>query len=80
MGKCTNKRQFVTEKLLDQMSLKNFFDVIVGACDDIPLKPKPDMVLLAMDLFNKKNKSFFMIGDTSNDICLLYTSPSPRDS
>ena len=68
MGICTNKRQFVTEKLLDQMSLKDFFGVIVGACDDIPLKPKPDMVLLAMDQFGTTNRSFYMVGDTSNDI------------
>ena len=29
MGICTNKRQFVTEKLIKQMSLDKFFDVII---------------------------------------------------
>ena len=31
MGICTNKRQLVTEKLIKQMSLDKFFDVIIGA-------------------------------------------------
>ena len=68
MGICTNKRQFVTEKLIEQMNLQKFFSVIVGARDNIPLKPMPDMVLLAMQEFKSTDTSFFMVGDTSNDI------------
>ena len=68
MGICTNKRQFVTEKLIQKMNLNKFFTTIVGARDNIPLKPKPDMLLLAMESFKTKNKIFYMVGDTSNDI------------
>ena len=68
MGICTNKRQFVTEKLIEEMSLKKFFTSVVGARDNIPLKPKPNMLLLAMKGFNTTNKIFYMVGDTSNDI------------
>ncbi|MDA0763225.1 MAG: HAD-IA family hydrolase [Proteobacteria bacterium] len=68
MGICTNKRQLVTEKLIKLMNLEKYFSVIIGARDDIPLKPKPDMVCLAIKEFNLVNKSFFMVGDTSNDI------------
>ena len=68
MGVCTNKRQFVTEKLIEQMSLKKFFTTVVGARDNIPLKPEPNMLLLAMEEFKTTNKSFYMVGDTSNDI------------
>jgi len=68
MGICTNKRQFVTEKLIEQMNLHKFFSVIVGARDNIPLKPLPDMVLLAMQEFKSTDTLFFMVGDTSNDI------------
>jgi len=68
MGICTNKRQFVTEKLIEQMNLQKFFSVIVGARDNIPLKPLPDMVFLAMQEFKSTDTSFFMVGDTSNDI------------
>ena len=68
MGICTNKRQFVTEKLIKQMSLDNFFDVIVGAQDHVPLKPKPDMIQLAINQFNPIEDTFFMVGDTANDV------------
>ena len=68
MGICTNKRQFVTEKLIKQMSLDKFFKVIIGAQDNIPLKPNPDMILLTIDQFKSNDGTFFMVGDTSNDI------------
>ena len=68
MGICTNKRQFVTEKLIKQMNLDKFFDVIIGAKDNIPLKPKPDMIQITINQFNSIKGSFFMVGDTSNDI------------
>ena len=68
MGICTNKRQFVTEDLIEKMNLKKYFSVIIGARDNIPLKPLPDMVLLAMQGFKSIETSFFMVGDTSNDI------------
>ncbi len=68
MGICTNKRQFVTEKLIQEMNLSKFFTTIVGARDNIPLKPRPNMLILTMEGFNTKNKMFYMVGDTSNDI------------
>ena len=68
MGICTNKRQFVTEKLIKQMNLDKFFDVIIGAKDNIPLKPKPDMIQITINQFNSIKGYFFMVGDTSNDI------------
>ena len=68
MGICTNKRQLVTEKLIKQMNLDKFFDVVIGARDNIPLKPKPDMIQITINQFNSIKGSFFMVGDTSNDI------------
>jgi phosphoglycolate phosphatase len=50
------------------MGLDKFFDVIIGAQDNIPLKPEPDMIELTINKFNSTNGSFFMVGDTSNDI------------
>jgi len=68
MGICTNKRQFVTEKLIEEMSLKKYFTTVVGARDNIPLKPDPNMLLLAMEGFKTTNNIFYMVGDTSNDV------------
>ena len=67
MAICTNKRQFVTEKLLKQMGINYYFQVIVGANDGIPLKPKRDMIDLTIKKFKLKNFSYIMVGDTFND-------------
>ena len=42
-------------------------------------KYKLDFSSLHNDKNNKERKLFFEIGFGSGDICLLYTSPSPRD-
>ena len=68
MGICTNKRQFVTEKLIKQMNLDKFFDVVIGERDNILLKRKPDMIQITINQFNSIKGFFFMVGDTSNDI------------
>ena len=68
MGICTNKRQFVAEKLIKQMKLSKFFTTIVGARNNMPLKPNPSMLFLTMKGFKTKNNLFYMVGDTSNDI------------
>ena len=68
MGICTNKRQFVTEKLIQKMKLNKFFTTIVGARDNIPLKPKPNMLIHTMKGFKTTKKMFYMVGDTLNDI------------
>ena len=58
----------MTEKLIQEMNLTKFFTTIVGARDNIPLKPKPNMLILTMEGFKTRNKMFYMVGDTSNDI------------
>ena len=68
MSICTNKRQLVTEKLLYQMKINHYFKTVVGANDGIPLKPNKDMVQLVISNLKLKNFTYFMIGDTSNDV------------
>ena len=68
MSICTNKRQFVTEKLLNQMKIDHYFEVIVGAQDGVPLKPNKDMIDIVIEKLNLKNFCYFMVGDTYNDV------------
>ena len=68
MSICTNKRQLVTEKLLAQMKIDHYFKIVVGAQDGIPLKPNKEMVELVISKLNLDNFSYFMVGDTENDI------------
>ena len=41
---CTNKRQYVAEKILKLMNLFDNFDFIVGAKENVPLKPLRQMI------------------------------------
>ena len=50
------------------MNLKKYFNVVIGARDNVPLKPKPDMLILAMQQFKSIKKSYLMVGDTLNDV------------
>ena len=68
MSICTNKRQLVTEKLLYQMKIDHYFKTVVGARDGMPLKPNKDMVQRVLSNLSLKGFSYFMIGDTSNDV------------
>ncbi len=68
MSICTNKRQFVTKKILNKMKIEHYFKTIVGAQDGIPLKPNKDMVQHVISDLNLMNFNYFMVGDTSNDV------------
>ena len=68
MSVCTNKRQLVTEKLLDQMKIDHYFKIIVGAQDGIKLKPNKEMVEAVISKLNLDDFSYFMVGDTANDV------------
>ena len=65
---CTNKRQFVAEKILRILNLNDNFDFIVGAKENVPLKPHRQMIdLICSQYYGKKNE-FIMVGDTNVDI------------
>ena len=68
MSICTNKRQKVTEKLLKEMRINHFFNTVVGASAGVKLKPNKEMVELAISKLKLRNVSYFMIGDTLNDV------------
>ena len=65
---CTNKRQFVTEKILRLMNLNSYFDFIVGANEGIPLKPSKNMVDLICNQYLQNKYQFIMVGDTIIDV------------
>ncbi len=65
---CTNKRQYVAEKILKLMNLSNNFDFIVGANENVPLKPHRQMIDLICNQYNSNENEFIMVGDTNVDI------------
>ncbi len=65
---CTNKRQNLAEKILKLMNLFDNFDFIVGAKENIPLKPHRQMIDLICNQYDRNENEFIMVGDTNIDI------------
>ena len=65
---CTNKRQHVAEKILNLMNLFDRFDFIVGAKENVPLKPQRQMIDFICNQYDSDENEFIMVGDTKVDI------------
>ena len=50
------------------MKIDHYFSTIVGAQDGVRLKPNKDMIELVISKLKLKSYSYYMIGDTSNDV------------
>ncbi len=68
IGLCTNKKQYLTEKILEDLKINNYFDVIVGSSIDIKLKPATEMLELCLNKLNSKPRNSVMVGDSENDV------------
>jgi len=65
---CTNKRQYLAEKIIKELQIDNFFDVIVGSQKSIQLKPSTEMLEIFLKKLLLKPKDVIFIGDSTNDI------------
>lgn len=65
---CTNKKQFISEKILMDFKIENFFDYVLGSNSKIKLKPDTEMLEYCLNECNVAPEQAIMIGDSSNDI------------
>ncbi len=65
---CTNKKQFITEKILKDFRIKEFFDYVLGSSPKTKLKPHTEMLEQCLNKCNVKAEHAVMIGDSNNDI------------
>ena len=65
---CTNKKQFITEKILTDFKIDGFFDCVLGSDSKIKLKPDTDMLEYCLNECHVKPEQAIMVGDSSNDI------------
>jgi phosphoglycolate phosphatase len=68
LGLCTNKPEEVTDIAMRALEIYDYFDVIVGARDDVPKKPEPDMLNLVLQQLDVSAGNAVMIGDSSADV------------
>ena len=64
LGVCTNRDRASTRRLLDLASVAGLIDVVIGLGDAPTPKPAAEPLWFALERLG---------------VCLLYTSPSPRD-
>ena len=65
---CTNKKQYITEKILVDFKIDNFFDCVLGSNSKIKLKPDIEMLEYCLNECHVKPEQAIMVGDSSNDI------------
>lgn len=64
---CTNKLQQVTDIILRDLELEQYFDVVVGARRDIARKPDPAIIQHAVNAMNIPLDVAVMVGDSRVD-------------
>ena len=66
-GLCTNKAEPIAEIAVKALGIRDLFDVCVGARDDRPRKPFPDMIYACIEPFSIAPDRTVMVGDSRAD-------------
>jgi phosphoglycolate phosphatase len=64
----SNKAQHLTDRLLHSLNLEAHFNLILGARDDLPKKPAPDMLQYALRALNVTEDEAIFVGDSIADV------------
>jgi len=64
----TNKLNYMAEKVLLGLELMPHFDMIIGSDSTPKMKPEPEPILLALEIFGADPARTVMVGDTVDDI------------
>ena len=65
---CTNKNQFLANKVLKELKIKHYFKIILGSSNFLKLKPDTEMISFLMKELRLHKKETIMVGDSINDI------------
>lgn len=66
---CTNKKQYLTDKIIKEFKLENYFDFILGSSEKFEMKPSVQMLeFCSQKLQINSSEQCVMIGDSDNDI------------
>lgn len=65
---CTNKPNEAAVGMVEKIYGKNVFDYILGAADNVPKKPAPNMANIILNAVDVKANECVWIGDSSVDV------------
>lgn len=68
VGVATNKLTPVAERVLEEVGIAPYFDVIQGLDPDIRPKPAPDILLRALSRSSARPEASLYLGDTGSDL------------
>ncbi len=68
LGVCTNKAEHITAIALRALGIAHYFTAVVGARDDLPRKPAPDMLLAALRNLGVSPSEALVVGDSRSDV------------
>ena len=68
MAVITNKTHGFSEPLLQALSIRRYFRMIIGADNGLPLKPAPDSVLAVMQKMGASKGCTVIVGDGTTDM------------
>jgi len=68
MGVITNKAREFSEPLLERLGIRNYFNVIIGADDGLPLKPAPDSIVKILTTLQVPREYTAIVGDGTTDV------------
>ena len=68
MGVITNKAREFSEPLLERLGIRNYFNVIIGADDGLPLKPAPDSIQKIRETLHVPREHTVIVGDGTTDV------------
>jgi len=71
---CTNKPEAITRSVLQQLGIARRFARVVGGRTDMPLKPAPDMLLLALSKLGVNPARAVMVGDSGADAAAAHAA------
>ena len=65
---CTNKKQYLADKIIKNLNLKSYFDLVVGSQKFLKLKPHPELLKKCLDNLKVNPNETIFVGDSMNDI------------
>jgi N-acetyl-D-muramate 6-phosphate phosphatase len=76
-GVVTNKPQWLTDRLLDELRLTRRAAIVVGASEGLPPKPAPDSLLRACATLRMKPAECVYVGDDLRDVTAARAAAMP---
>jgi phosphoglycolate phosphatase len=76
-GLCTNKPEAVTDVVMQATGLDRFMGTVIGASDQLPKKPAPDMLLATISGLGYSAKDAVMVGDSIADFATARAAKVP---